>query len=646
MRLFTIVFLFFAFSFNLLAQLSKEDKEVQQTFRQNEMKSYMKGMNAKSTQGIKSDGSIDALYYEIKLNFDFVLLEINGEVTGRFRSKVNSLSQITLDFDDNMSVDSIKGNVTSFSHSGYDLTVNLAQTFNSNDVLEVTVFYHGSPNSSGFGSFSMTSSRAYTLSEPYGAKGWWPCKDTPNDKPDSVDIYLTVPSAYKAVSNGSLIDVTPGPNNTSVWHWNEKYPIATYLVSLAIASDYANFTDEYVSASGDTLLLDYYVYNYELSQAQTSYADVPKYLEAFEYYFGAYPFYEEKYGMARFGWGGGMEHQTITSIGSTSGSNGWRNIYIHELGHQWFGDLVTCANFHHIWLNESFASYSEPLYYEYWDGAAAYHSYMASQDHRPWYGTIYIQDTTSTGSIFGNIVYDKGSWVLHMLRHVVGDSVFFTILKSYTTDPRFAYGSATTEGFQTICEEISGQDLSAFFDQWIYHPSYPKYQYAWSVIPSGSKWLTKLVIKQTQTHHVYTMPIDITFQATGWDSTFVVLNDSDYQRYYIVTSTLPTNVLFDKDKWILRDVQQVVDSILDPADKPPVTYKLYQNFPNPFNPETTIAFYTPDKAEVEIRIYDINGREIKYLFFSSPNQGTHFINWNGTDSYGSQVSSGVYFYKL
>ncbi len=151
----------------------------------------------------------------------------------------------------------------------------------------------------------MTSTRASTLSEPYGARGWWPCKDTATDKPDSVDMHITVPSGYIAVSNGSLIGITPVTGSRNTYHWHEQYPISTYLVSIAVANDYVHFSDIYVNVSGDTLPLDYWVYNYELSQAQSTYAEVPLYMEALEHYFGPYPFFEEKYGMARFDWGGG-----------------------------------------------------------------------------------------------------------------------------------------------------------------------------------------------------------------------------------------------------------------------------------------------------------------------------------------------------
>jgi len=644
MSLRIILFVSTVLSFNLFSQVTQENLDARQKFREFESKRLVKTVLANSTQSVKGDGSVDALYYEINLELNFTSQTISsGEVTGRFRSLANSLTQVILDFENNMNVTSVGGNGISYTHNGNHLAITLDQAYNIDDIFEVTVFYNGSPSSSGFGSWSMTSSRASTLSEPYGAKGWWPCKDTPNDKPDSVDIYITVPSNFDAVSNGKLMSVTPGPSSTQIWHWKETYPIATYLVSLAIANDYAHFSDIYVSATGDTLPLEHWVYQNHLSTAQATFAEVPDFIEALEYYFGPYPFYGEKYGMAEFDWGGGMEHQTITSIGGVS--SGYRDIFVHELGHMWFGDQVTCKDFHHIWLNEGFASYSEPLFHEYTYGTAAYHNYMASQDHHPWSGTIYIQDTTNVWSIFSNIVYDKGSWVLHMLRHVVGDTVFFNILKTYASHPDFSYGTATTEDFQAICEGSSDKNLSYFFNQWIYNSGHPDYAYSWNVSPEGNNWRTRLVIKQLQTNQTFKMPIDITFQANGWDSTFVVINDTSYQRYDIITTTQPTTVLFDKDNWILCDVQQFVDGI-EPYDNNPEYFLLEQNYPNPFNPETTIEFYTPDGTSAEIIIYDVTGREIKKYTISKTEVGTNKVIWSGEDKIGKPVSSGIYFYEL
>ena len=225
------------------AQISPEDQDAKEKFRRSEFKNAMKKFNNNANLATKSDGSFDALYYDIGIDFNFSSLEIVGEVTGRFKSKINGLTQFSLDFSSGMTIDSISGAALSYTHSSNELTLTTNQTYNVDDIFEATIYYSGYPQSTGFGSFSFTANRASTLSEPYGARDWWPCKDTPTDKPDSVDIRLTVPDGYTAVSNGTLRSVTAVPGNKNTWHWHEQYPITTYLVSVAIANDYVHFSD-------------------------------------------------------------------------------------------------------------------------------------------------------------------------------------------------------------------------------------------------------------------------------------------------------------------------------------------------------------------------------------------------------------------
>ena len=161
-----------------------------------------------------------------------------------------------------------------------------------------------------------------------------------------------------------------------------------------------------------------------------------------------------------------MEHQTISSMG---GHSEW--LIAHELGHQWWGDLVTCSSFHHIWLNEGFARFSEAIWDEASQGFEAYKSYWQSHSYfGP--GTIYVEEPNTAAQIFnGNLTYNKAGWVVHMLRGVMGDSLFFESRRSYGYNDSLAYSDATTEDFKNVCEHISGIDLTSFFEQWIYNES-------------------------------------------------------------------------------------------------------------------------------------------------------------------------------
>ena len=307
----------------------------------------------------------------------------------------------------------------------------------------------------------------WTLSEPYGASDWFPCKDTPADKADSSDVWITVDKNLYGVSNGILIGIVKNPDNTSTYKWTNKYPIAQYLISLAI-SDYTIYKNYFKYSEKDSMPVINYIFPENLASYKANLDKVPNMLRVTSDYFGLYPFIKEKYGNAEMGWkgGGGMEHQTVSSM-----SNFSETVLVHELVHQWFGDKITCRDWQDIWLNEGFATYGEMLYAQKVYGDSAYNDFVTLEMARAKNakGSIYVQDISSISEIFnGNRSYSKGGIVLHMLRGVVGDSIFFKILKTYSNDPLVAYGTAVTADFQRDAEAVYGEDLEYFFNEWIY----------------------------------------------------------------------------------------------------------------------------------------------------------------------------------
>jgi aminopeptidase N len=278
---------------------------------------------------------------------------------------INGFNVVELNFFDNsqMYIDSTKSNGArvSFIWSNDIIRVFLNGTYNNHEPFNVTVYYHGHPLEGGLQSFDWSSHGSpsvpviSTLSEPYFAQAWWPCKDLPRDKADSADINITVRSDLIVASNGLLREVV-NHGTTKTYKWHEKYPITTYLIMLA-ATNYTIFSNWYHPIAGpDSMEVRYYVYPEYLSNAQALYPVTPSMIQFLANTFGEYPFVEEKYGMAHFTWGGAMEHQTCTSI-LYSWYSQW--VILHELSHQWWGDYITCHNWHHIWLNEGFASYCE-----------------------------------------------------------------------------------------------------------------------------------------------------------------------------------------------------------------------------------------------------------------------------------------------
>jgi len=587
----------------------------------------------------------DALYYKLDLEIEFEPDLLTGKVTGRFKSLVSALDTIVLDFDNALNVSTVSGPVTGYNHANQKLVIELSKSFVFDEIIEVMIEYSGKPDPGSdpwfvFDRLSDNSNHVWTLSEPYGAKYWWPCKDLPSDKADSVDIIVTVPENQLVASNGTLQSDALSGDGKRIFHWHEKHPIATYLVSLAIAP-YAHFTDNYTLADSSTMLLDYYVYPQFEDLARTIFPQVKDHLDALSFYFGPYPFADEKYGMAQFGWGGAMEHQTISSI--TRVRESWEYVYVHELGHQWFGDALTCASWTDIWLNEGFASYSEALYAEWAGfnglppGFESYKSYMGIQTYLN-DGTLNIADTSRVSNIFGQIVYDKGSWVLHMLRRVLGDEFFFEALRTYVTD--LQYKSVRTADFKNICEQVSGKTLDTFFDQWLNHPFFPRYVYSWQHSETESnKPLIILTILQEQSSPVFEMPIEVQFFfPSDTDTVIQIQNNQREQSYTLEFSEVPLSMTFDPDNWILKDARNqsggnyTSDIIIENI------------YPNPANSEATIIVQFWGHGNLDLYVFDYLGRQIKKLkpyYISTIHK--YYYNWDGLDNSGNKISSGIYF---
>ena len=583
---------------------------------------------------------IDVSYYRINIDIDLEIEQISGAVVVNGSVGIDQPDSIQLDFSDQMVVDSVKyyGEEWPFEHLNDKINIPVPDaTIPEGYDFSIEVFYHGEPPSTGFGSFNfdehMNIDHVWTLSEPYGSRDWWPCKDDPSDKADSADIIIIVPNDQIAVSNGVLVDEEDMGDGRKKYHWSERYPICTYLVSIA-SYPYTVWYDEYIGLNGDTLPLEYYVYPDHYDLVYDNYLLTKNMMEVFADKFGEYPFMGEKYGHAEFGRGGGMEHQTITSLG---GYSQW--LIAHELGHQWWGDLITCASFHHIWLNEGFARFSEALWEEAHNGVEAYKNYWLSHSYYG-AGTVYVEEPNTASQIFnGNLTYNKAGWVVHMLRGVMGDSLFFETLKSYGSNDSLAYSAATTEDFQLVCEDISGLDLEDFFQQWIYNDYYPRYALYWEMQDTG-----ELIVKieQTQNWQYFHMPIDLQVILPNDTLLFRLDNDGESQEYNLgVIAGEPYAIWLDPENWILKEVEYM--SITSPLPGQ-AQITLFPAYPNPFNPQTSIGYFIPDQLgqlKPTIRIFDVRGNLVDQIGPTLPVAGYNQIAWNATGQ-----GSGVYFIQL
>ncbi len=450
------------------------------------------------------------------------------------------------------------------------LRVTLPAAVASGAEFRVRVAYSGTPRPSGtFGAPYVRSTHGspskavvYTFSEPYGARQWWPCKDQPEDKATTTIQRITVPSGagWQVVSNGKLASVTPSGGN-EVWTWVNSHPISTYLLSVCV-TNYAYSSATYTALDAVTTMpIRHAIYPENAATEGSAAAGTLQVMNFFAQTFGEYPFLDEKYYTASHNSGSGMEHQTCTSmpgnnIDGVGVDDGRQRRNVHELSHHWFGDLVTCRNFDHLWLNEGFATYSEAMWDEYYFGNAAFLARVTG-----W--TVSTTQPTvgpSSDNFSGAAVYRKGGWTLHMLRHVVGDATFFQILRNWVADPARRYSTAVTQDFENLCEATSGKDLTVFFSQWLLRPTFsgepvmPLYRYSGSVAKAGTSHTLNLVINQTQSGTPFQMPLDVRVKnAAGATQTLVVGNTAASQNYALdLGAFAAVEADLDPDSWVLR----------------------------------------------------------------------------------------------
>ncbi len=501
---------------------------------------------------------IDVTHYNIEIDLNTKEQKIKGDVIIKGKLLSNDLHEIDLNFYDNMQILELKVNDQNsdyFFPKKTKLVIPLAQALK--DSFKVEIVYEGKPQREGFGGLIFGKykgkSVVYNLSEPNYASTWFPCNDLPTDKA-LMDMEITNDTSDVSVSNGILVDSTIN-GSRKTYHWKTIYPISTYLIAL-YSADYDRFTEKYVSQDkSDTMTIYYYAFPQQLKAAKIDFSGHAQMIDFFAKTFGEYPFIKEKYGVAEFLWSAGaMENQTITGIGANfvGGKNFFKDIYVHELSHHWFGDAVGLKSWKDIWLNEGFATYCEALYYEHLSDKRALESTMRSDFEDDFSGTLY-----NPTSLFNTTVYDKGAWVLHMLRWEVGDSTFFKILRTYYNT--YKYKNASTYDFENICNKVSGQNLDKFFNEWVFKGTGDlDLQYNWR-IKSGVPVDTVFVdLQQTQSgYDTYYFPIEIELKGKN--------NYSTSGRYYITShdTTLaiavkgkPTDVVLDPHSWLLVNVEE------------------------------------------------------------------------------------------
>ena len=602
--------------------------------REAEAKSAMRQMMSPQND---NTGNYDVKYHRLELNVDPSVSAISGDVTTYFEAK-EAMTEITFDLADNMTVSQVlqRGNTLSYSQNSDDeLVITLPITQNQGVLDSLTISYSGNPISSGFDSFEQTTHNGdpviWTLSEPYGAKGWWPCKQDLIDKIDAIDVYLTTPilnpsnENYVAVSNG-LEQSQTIIGTDKVTHFKHTHPIPAYLIAFAV-TNYEVYSHE-VPNNGNPFDIVNYVYPESLISAQASTGVTVDIMNIFTDLFEEYPFADEKYGHAQFGWGGGMEHTTVSFMGSFS-----RSLIAHELAHQWFGNKITCGSWKDIWLNESFATYLAALVIENLDTETEFKTWrqqtvtnVVSQPN----GAVYLtdQDTTSVNRIFSSrLSYNKGSMVLHMLRKKVGDTDFFQGLQDYLATPSLAFDFAKTQDFIDTMELTTGEDLDEFFNDWIYNEGYPSYNIDWN--QNGNQ--LQLMVSQTQSDtsvDFFEAGVPIRVIGTSGESLDVVLDHTINNEQFLETVNFTVqSVLVDPDYHLISKNNTATLGIDD------------------FTLETTIVLY-PNPTTSIINITKPEGLDVKSIkVYNSLGQLLLQNSWTSKLNL-SRLASGLLFVQF
>ena len=502
----------------------------------------------------------DVTHHDLRftVNPDTTTPFISGVVSTTFRA-LSNMTTVTFDMATALAVSSVtmNGSGLTFTQSNYELNIILPTTLSTGTTATVIITYAGSPPQAEAAFTRSTHAGTpviYTLSEPFGARDWWPCKQDLNDKIDSFDIYITCPSAYIGVSNGLLQSTTTTGGNTTR-HYRHNYPIPAYLISLNVT----NYVTYNIQAGLGTVQNPFFPINNYLypegntTTVQTAINQTVPVMNVFEEKFGFYPYRNEQYGHVQFSWGGGMEHTTMSSMG------GWsRSLIAHELAHQWFGDKITCGTWRDIWLNEGFAEYLAGLVVESLDGPASFISWKTTKINNittATNGALYLTEAEAlnVSRIFSSrITYNKGSMVVHMLRWKMGDANFYQAVRNYLNDSNLAFGYAITTDLKAHLEAVHGASLSEFFNDWVYMQGYPTYTITAQNWGAGQ---AKITVSQTQSDPSVTyfeMPLEIRLSGAGGATHDVIVNHTTNGQQFIVSVPfVVTGVTFDPNKHII-----------------------------------------------------------------------------------------------
>ena len=584
----------------------------------------------------------DVSFYFLDLNVENDTTYLWGNVTIKAQVIASQIDTFAFELIDGMPIDSIL--VDSIAHSWLrendEVFVPLNTSVEEGIFFSAQIFYHGIPEIGEFFSNGVTTDYdstwnkhvTRTQSEPFSARQWWPVKQVLTDKADSVWVFITTDTSNMTGSQGLLTEIVPLASKHR-FEWKSNYPIDYYLISFAVAEyqEY-NIYAHPDGLNGDSILIQNFIYNSPdcLENYKSGIDRTAEFIELFSDLYSMYPFHDEKYGHCLVAHGGGMEHQTMTTIG-----NFGFGLVAHELGHMWFGDNITCATWSDIWINEGFATYSDYLAHEFLANPI-YPPIWLSQAHKVALsepdGSVYVPpeevEYNNESRIFSTrLSYRKGALLLHMIRfELQNDDLFFQVMKNFQQE--YSGGTATGIDFMNVLNETTGIDFTEFFDTWYFGEGYPIYDIDWTQedgvfeVSSVQKGSAPDITSFFEMHIPYKL-----FFEDGSDTTIRLFQTENDNFFSVSMEKSIDSIQIDPERWVLIEVESINGNTEFNTDTP------FRIYPNPADDKLSINFN--GEKEYEISIADLNGKvlvkqlsrqPITILNVCSLQTGTYLVN--------------------
>lgn len=635
----TFTLIFFALPYVIFAQ----DENATHCSKRNKHQSSVKSASLSVAQ-IAETERYNVHFYALDIAMNNLVTDVagTGEIYAIARENLDSA---LFELHNVLAISQIRVNSIPVTYSRIGSAIKVPVNANLGDAFVISVDYAGTPPtgaSTPFGGSGMSNDDSptwgnvvtWSLSEPFSAYEWWPCKQSLTDKADSCSVKITVPSTCKAGSNGLLENVVDLGGGLSRYEWKHRHPIDYYLVSVAVA-EYVDYTI-YANPVGapNPIMIQNYIYNNPgtLPNFQTEIDETADFIELFYELYGPYPFEDEKYGHCMAPLSGGMEHQTMTTQGFFE-----KGLTAHELGHQWFGDNVTCASWADIWINEGFASYSEYLMLEnlYAGEEVAHMQDVHDNVMTQPFGSVWVLDSLNENRIFsGRLTYDKGAGIIHTMRYIVdNDSLFFATLREFQVD--FGDSVATGIDMRDKFQAETGIDFTPFFEEWYFGGGYPTYSIQWNQL--GSDILIQLShsVSQAAVTPTFTNPIDVRITRPMLGDTIVRLDVNSNQQQFLISNAGAAGTMFiDPANWVINAVGTIVfNASLVGLNEEVIADKITV-YPNPSNGMVTVQ--VDDQSAKDYVIYKMNGQIIEkgsangtfQLDLSKYGNGTYLLELN------------------